>query len=304
MLLNVKELKNCINSSIKINEPLRNHTTFKIGGIAEFFIRPISVSDIIEILNFVNRHKIHLFVLGGGSKLLIPDEGILGITLCIKNTLNNIEKIDDSTFKFGAGNSLSKILNFTLKRGLSGFEFAAGIPGTLGGAITMNAGTNLGTIQNITDKVNYVGYDGSFKTIDKKDCKFRKRQSIFQQNIGIITSTVLRFHKNNKKKIKKKIDNLIEQRKKTQPYEYPSVGSVFVSPTNNYPTGKLIEQAGLKGLRKGNAAISEKHANFIINLGGATYNDVLFLIEHIEMEIKRKFNIDLKREVRVIKRME
>ena len=242
--------------NILIDEPMNKHTSFKTGGIADLFIKAYSVEDIKNVLEISKENNIPLFVLGNGTNILVKDEGYRGIILQIK--LEDIQiKNNEVYVQSGVKNAiLSKRL---LDNALTGFEFAAGIPGTIGGAIKMNAGAHGGEMKDIIEEVTYLDYDGNINTITNLECEFGYRDSRFFNEKAIILSSKFKLEKGNQEEIQEKMNEMAKQRKEKQPLEYPSAGSTFKR-GENYITAKLIDECGLKGYSIGGAQVSEKHA--------------------------------------------
>lgn len=282
--------------NILLNEPMNKHTSFKTGGIADMFVKVYSVDQIKSVLKISNKNNIPLFVLGNGTNLLVRDEGYRGIILQIK--LEDIQ-INDTLVNVESGVKNAILAKKLLDNSLTGFEFAAGIPGTMGGAIKMNAGAHGGEMKDIVEEVTYLDYDGNIHTITNSECEFSYRNSRFFNKKGIILSTKLRLQKGNKEEIEERMKELALQRKEKQPLEYPNAGSTFKR-GENYITAKLIDECGLKGYSMGGAQVSEKHAGFIINKDKATSKDILDLIEYVQKIVKEKTGEDIKLEVEII----
>lgn len=280
------------------DEPMKNHTTFKIGGNADFVVFPENEEQIIAVLNLLKSENIPATVLGNGSNILVGDDGIDGVVIIIGKNMKNAE-INGTTVKAQCGILLSRIANLAYENSLTGLEFASGIPGSLGGALYMNAGAYGEELCAVVKDVTFIDKDNNIKTIDKKDCDFGYRHSIFMDNGAVITSCTLSLKEGNKDDIKAKTDDLKERRVSKQPLDKPSAGSTFKRPTG-YFAGTLIEQSGLKGFTIGGAQVSEKHAGFVINTGNATAKDVLSLIEHIQKTVYEKFGVTLCPEVKMI----
>ncbi len=290
-------LKNGIKEeNILLNEAMSKHTSFKTGGNADIFVKAYSVEEIKSILKISKENNIPLFVLGNGTNLLVKDEGVRGIILQIK--LEDIQ-INDTVVYVQSGVKNAILAKKLLDNSLTGFEFAAGIPGTIGGAIKMNAGAYGGEMKDIVEEVTYIDYDGNIHIINNEECEFSYRYSRFFNEKSIILSTKLNLEKGNKEEIQKKMNELAKQRKEKQPLEYPNAGSTFKR-GENYITAKLIDECGLKGYSIGGAQVSEKHAGFIINKGNATSKDILDLIEYVETKVKENTGEDIKLEIEVI----
>jgi len=280
---------------------LAQYTTFKIGGPARYFFAAKTKKDIIKAVGFAQSKKLPYFILGGGSNLLVSDKGFKGLVIKINNKQI---KADGNNIFAQAGVSLSDLIKLSLEKSLTGLEWAAGIPGTIGGAIYGNAGSQRGgpSISDIVEEVILLNPDGQLMTVDKKWFKFDYRQSrlknIPEGERPVILSAVLRLRKGNAQEIRRTIKERLVIRKKHIPEE-PSAGCIFKNPPNQ-SARQLIEQAGLKEKRIGQARISEKQANFIINLGGARAKDVLRLIELIKKTIREKFKIELEEEIQYL----
>ncbi|KAF0134179.1 MAG: UDP-N-acetylenolpyruvoylglucosamine reductase [Candidatus Saganbacteria bacterium] len=279
------------------NELLSKHTTFKIGGAAEYFCSPKSNNELKEALSFAKNNSLKIFIIGNGSNILIPDEGLKGLVIHLKMSKIIISK-QKSTIESGV--LLNKLLSVFADNGLSGLEFMAGIPGSLGGSICMNSGQGKSSISKFISKVWALDYNGEEHIFSNTQCKFNYRKSIFQKKKLIITKAEFILNKDKADEIKKRIKDLIANKIKRQPYDLPSAGSFFKNPKNLF-TGQLIESAGLKGLKINGAQISEKHGNFIVNIGKAKAKDVLKLAEIAKKEVRKKYNISLKPEVILIK---
>lgn len=292
-----KQLLETINKeNIMLNEPMSKHTSFKTGGNAKFFVKAYSISEIKKVLKIVKENKIPLFILGNGTNLLVKDEGFNGIVLQIK--LNDINIIDNIvTVDAGVKNAV--LSNKILEKGLTGFEFASGIPGTIGGAIKMNAGAYGNEMKDIVQEVTYINFDGNVNTISNEQCKFEYRNSIFFKLNCVILQTKLKLEQGNKEEIQNKIKELATQRKEKQPLEYPNAGSTFKR-GEDFITAKVIDECGLKGYSIGGAEVSQKHAGFIINKNNATSQDILNLIKYVQNKVKEKTGKEIKLEIEVI----
>jgi len=286
----------CEETKIYYNEPMKKHTTFKIGGPAEIFIIPGNEEEIINILKSGQK----VTVIGNGSNLLVSDDGIKGIVLSISNCLKDIN-IDGEYIECGAGVSITKLAKIAQENGLSGVEWAYGIPGTVGGAIFMNAGAYGGQMSDVVVETDYINQNGEIVRINNEQHEFGYRKSIFNQlnDINIITKCKIKLKTSDKEKILELMEENLSKRRTKQPLEYPSAGSVFKRP-EGYFAGQLIQEAGLKGFRIGDAAVSDKHAGFIINLGNATADDVKKLIKTIQEKVYQKNNVYLETEVKML----
>ena len=273
----IKDLK-IPESKILYQEPMRKYTTFKIGGLAECLIKIDSLDELKEILTFVNQNHLPLTIIGNGSNLLISDKGIKGITLMIKlEKIDMREKNDTIQITVGAGEKIGKLAQICLQNEITGLEELSGIPGTIGGAIRMNAGAHGKEMKDITKKVRCIDYQGKEIELANDELQFDYRDSRFKREKYIITEITLQLQKGKKEKIKAKMEEYATYRKEKQPMEYPSAGSTFKRGAD-FITAKLIDEAGLKGYRIGDAEVSTKHSGFIINKGNATAKDVLALV--------------------------
>lgn len=283
--------------NIKENEPMKDHTSFKVGGPADLFLMPQTRKELQQVLEICKEAEKPLYIMGNGSNLIVRDKGYRGIIINTK-ALNQVEIIG-TTLIAEPGISLKDLANIALKENLTGLEFASGIPGSLGGAVTMNAGAYDGEMKGVIQSITVITEDGSLKTIPAEKCHFGYRSSILQQHHWILVGVELGLKHGDYQAIEAKMLNLNTQRQTKQPLEYPSAGSTFRRPEGYY-AGKLVQDAGFKGYAIGGAQVSEKHSGFVINKGGATAADILNLIGAIQSAVKEKFDVDLKTEVIVI----
>ncbi len=274
---------------IKQNEPMSKHTAFKIGGMADIFINIDNIEQLRAVLQIIKNNNIPFNIIGNGSNILVRDEGFRGIIL--KNMLSDL-KIQEQENKIiitaSSGVKLGALGQKCLKQEIEGFEFASGIPGTIGGAIKMNAGAHGMEIKDIVLDVTYIDLEGNIKTITNKECEFEYRKSIFSKNNFPIIEAKLKLKKGNLEQIKEKMQTYANYRKEKQPIEFPNAGSTFKR-GENFITAKLIDEAGLKGYSIGGAQVSSKHSGFIINKNNATAQDVIDLSKYIQKTIKEKF---------------
>ena len=296
-----KELQEIVGKeNVLKDEPMSKHTSFRIGGLAEYFIKVNSIQELKDILEFANKNNIPFTVVGNGTNILVREKGIKGLVLKICFNDFKIKKAaEDILVTVDAGMSLATLASIALKEEIEGLEFLSGIPGTVGGAIRMNAGAYGSEIKDFVLKTRYMTYDGKIKTISLEEHKFEYRNSIFSKLECIILDTTLKVKKGNRENIKSKIEELAESRRKSQPLEYPNAGSTFKR-KEGVITAKLIDECGLKGYSVGDAEVSTKHAGFIVNKGKATASDVLCVVEHVKKVIKEKYNIDLDLEILVL----
>ena len=293
----MNEINNKTASLCLMNESLKKHTTYGIGGPADLMIFPKSKQDLIKVIEIINKNKIQLTILGSGSNVLVSDNGIRGAVISLKNSLKQIE-VDDNILYAECGTMLGKIVKHAVKNNLIGLENLNGVPGTLGGALIMNAGAWGGEISENLIHVEVINSKSEIQKIQKKDLNFSYRQSSFNKD-DILLSAKFNLKKADKDIIKENFIEAQSGRKKSQPLNKRSAGSLFKNPKNN-SAGKLLDEAGLKGYSVGDAKISEKHANFFINDGDATSKDMLMLIKKAHKEVKDKFNVNLSLEVKLM----
>ena len=296
----LKENNSQIN--VKINEPMKNHTSFKIGGNADVFITVNNTEELKNVITLANENCISLKLFGNGTNILVKDNGIRGIVL--KLNMQNIEinkKEEEKEYivKVQAGIPLGKLAQMLLKNKIGGFEFASGIPGTIGGAIKMNAGAYGGEFKDIVEEVECLDEKNNIIILTNSECQFSYRHSIFSDNKLVIISCKLKLYEDTEENIKRKMNENFQNRKEKQPIEYPSAGSTFKR-GENYITAKLIDECGLKGYTIGGAQVSEKHAGFIINKGNATAKDIIDLIEYVKKVVYEKTGNDIKLEIEII----
>ena len=295
-MVNNKELLERIGGLVLFDEPMSNHTTFHVGGPADILVIPKNIDDVKCCIAHAIVNRLPFHFIGNGSKLLVSDYGIRGMVIKFGHPLDSVT-VSGEHITAEAGTSMSKIITIAKNNNLTGIEFAYGIPGTLGGAVVMNAGTNLGSMSKIVEKVTVLSpEDGSLHTLSKEDCCFGYRESAISKRGMAILEVEMRLKKDDNKKIEDLIVNLRERRNRIQPAEKYSAGSVFKNP-QGMPAGKLIESVGLKGFRKGGAKISEVHANFIINTDNASAADVFFLIKLSQKRVQDLFGVLLQPEI-------
>jgi len=286
------------------NVLLKNHTTFRIGGKTRYFFIAKNKNGLISAVKMAKKNKLPFFVLGGGSNLLVSDKGYKGLVVKIQMTKSKCQMSSKNQYYeifSEAGVSLNQLVNTALKNNLTGIEWAVGIPGTVGGAVYGNAGAFGKSMKNIIKEVETLDFKTlRIKKFKNKDCKFSYRDSIFKKNKNlIILSIEIQLKISNKKEIQKRIKKYFDYKKTNQPLNFYSAGSVFLN-SKNFTAGELIEKCGLKGKKIGNIKISEKHANFIVNLGDGKAKDIKKLINLIKKEVKNKFNLRLEEEIQYI----
>ncbi len=284
--------------NVQIEESMSKHTTFRIGGPAQFFVTPQSTEELGQIVLLCRAEKVPFFVIGHGSNLLISDKGMRCVVIQLYNNFANY-KIDGERVYAMAGVMLSKLGAATKEASLTGFEFAAGIPGTLGGAVMMNAGAYGGEMKDIVEKVQLMDYNGNLIEKTGKEMDFSYRHSIVEDEDYIVVGATLKLAKGDKQAIEERMDELAVARKTKQPLEYPSAGSTFKRP-EGYFAGKLIMDAGLRGYQVGGAQVSEKHCGFVINKGDATAADVLQVVADVKQKVYETFGVELEPEVRMV----
>ena len=296
-----KSLEQILNKEqILKNEPMKKHTSFRIGGNVDYFLKIKTQEELKQVLEVCKKFKKEIFIIGNGTNLLVTDKGFRGVI--IKLELNNLElKQEDKEFfiTVEAGYPLTKLSKFALDNELEGLEFACGIPGTIGGAIRMNAGAYGGEMKNIVVSTKYMDLDGNINELNLEEQEFSYRNSIFSKKEFIILSTTVKLKKGDKENIKQKVLENNQSRIKNQPLEFPNAGSTFKR-KEGVITAKLIDEAGLKGYSIGDACVSTKHAGFLINKGNATFEDMNKLIKYIQKTLLEKYNVQIELEVLVI----
>ena len=293
-------LFNKLNCVVRYDEPLKSHTTFKIGGNCIALIEPREISDIIEAVKICKKNNIKFFVIGNGSNLLVPDEGYNGVIIKLKSEFSKIE-VEGDYLIVNSGAKLSEVYTVAYENSLTGFEFASGIPGTIGGAIYMNAGAYGGEMKDIVESVEVLDLDNfELRELKNEELEFSYRKSIIQRKNYIVTTIKLKLQKGNKEKINAVYEDLRERRNSKQPLNFGSAGSTFKRPEGHFAS-KLIEDAGLKGYHINDAWVSEKHSGFIVNKGNASFKEVMELIEYVQKVVFEKFGVKLETEVRILK---
>lgn len=282
-----------------LDEPMKLHTTFRIGGNADYFVKPESIEEIKALTECAKRHGIAYYVLGNGSNMLISDEGYRGMIIRLGEEFSDITMQDNDMISVQAGAKLSRIGNEAAAKGLTGFEFASGIPGTVGGAVVMNAGAYGGEIKDIIVSATVLTQEGDVVTLSNDELELGYRTSIIQKKGYIVLLAVFKLEKGDEAQIRSRMKELAEKRREKQPLEYPSAGSTFKRPEGFF-AGKLIADAGLKGFKVGGAQVSEKHAGFVINTGSATACDVIELTDEVKRKIKQIYGVELELEVKKI----
>lgn len=284
--------------NVRLHEPMKKHTTFRIGGPADYYLCPHSTEELQKILQICRENKLEFFILGNGSNLLVSDKGYRGVVIQLWKNFSDIET-EDNTITVKAGALLSKVAAEALEESLTGMEFASGIPGTMGGAVMMNAGAYGGEMKDIIREVTVLTREGELLTLSKEEMNFGYRTSVVKEKGYVVISAELQLRKGDREEIRKVMDELKERRVTKQPLDMPSAGSTFKRP-EGYFAGKLIMDAGLRGFSVGGAQISEKHCGFVVNKGDATAADVLALIGEVQKRVQEKFGVALEPEVKFL----
>lgn len=281
-----------------LNEPLQAHTTFRIGGPAKVFCKPRNTAELQEVLRLCREQGERVYLLGKGSNMLFADEGYDGAVVSLLG-LNSFTREGDA-IRAAAGTQLNAVCRLAQENGLTGLEFAYGIPGSVGGAVYMNAGAYGGEVKDVLTEVTILDETGELRTLPAEQLELGYRTSIFERKPWCVVEAVFTLKPGNKEEIQNKMNDLLGRRRDKQPLEYPSAGSTFKRPQGAF-AGALIEQCGLKGFQVGGAAISRKHCGFVVNLGGATCADVVALTEEVSRIVKEKTGFTLEREIRVVR---
>ena len=285
-------------TELRFQEPMAKHTSFRIGGPVSVMAFPKTREELALILKTSALLDCRTAILGAGTNVLAPDEGLDGLVICLKDCLDGIEQLDETRIRVMAGVTMSRAAVFAANVGLSGMEFAHGIPGSVGGGVYMNAGAYGGEISGICESVEIMDRNGNIRILPNKEMEFSYRHSALEESGEIVISAVFALTKGDPDTIRAKMKELIGKRSASQPLDLPSAGSAFKRPVGGYAAA-LIDDAGLKGYRVGGAAISEKHAGFAVNLGGATAEDVRALLQQVSRIVYEKSGIRLEPEVRI-----
>ena len=283
---------------ILYNEPMKNHTSFKVGGPADIFIEPDDRAELVKAIKDLREQGVSYYIIGNGSNLLVSDKGLRGAVVKIGEKFGSVS-INNDIITAESGVLLSTLSKMAAREGLTGMEFASGIPGSLGGAVTMNAGAYGGEMKDIVEWVEVLDQDLNIKRLKNDEMKFMYRKSIIEPGKHIVLRCCIRLKKGNKDEIDNKMAELAEKRKSKQPLHLPSAGSTFKRP-EGYFAGKLIEDAGLRGFSIGGAQVSTLHCGFVVNNGDATAKDVYDLIRHVQKTVFKKFNVMLEPEVKIL----
>ena len=294
-----KELLNILDEeNIKVDEPMKKHISFKVGGPADFLVKPKTEEELRNVVEFAKKENVPFIVIGNGSNLLVKDGGIRGIVIELSDNFNNYE-IDGNIIKAQSGALLAIIGRNAMKNSLTGFEFAAGIPGTLGGALAMNAGAYGGEMKQVVKTVRLMDRDGNIFELSNEEMKFEYRRSLLTTKDYIVLSAVIELQPGNVEEIKEIMADYSNRRSTKQPLNFPSAGSTFKRPEGHF-AAKLIDDCGLRGLNLRGAQVSDKHCGFVINSSGATAKDILDLMFIVKSTVNAKFGIMLEEEVKIL----
>jgi len=281
--------------NVLLDEPMSKHTTFRVGGEARYFIQIETGQQIAKLVKYLKQVDRNFLIVGNGSNLLICDNGYDGVVLQLGETFSNVT-VSGNEITASAGASLAKIAKVAMDHGLTGLEFASGIPGTIGGAAVMNAGAYDGEMKNVITKVVVTDYEGNILELDNATMEYGYRSSIIRNKPFVVLEVTMKLQSGAVSEIQEKMENFTALRKEKQPLEFPSAGSTFKRPQGNF-AGKLIMDAGLRGFQIGGARVSEKHCGFVINTGNATASDIYEIICEIKLNVKEKFGVELEPEV-------
>ena len=284
--------------NVNADEEMRRHTSFKVGGPADVFVTPESVESLVEVYRQCQKQEVPVFIFGNGTNLIVRDKGIRGVVIKIFDNLSSFS-VDGDIITAEAGILLGRLSKIALENSLAGLEFAEGIPGTLGGAVTMNAGAYTGEMADVVWTTRYLDKSGNITILEGDGHKFGKRASFIQSDGGIALGSGIKLKKGDPCEIKSRMDDFNRQRREKQPLEMPSAGSIFKRP-EGYFAGKLVQDCGLGGFRTGGAEVSCKHCGFIVNAGNSTAGDVISLIRHIQYCVKEKYGVELQTEVQIV----
>lgn len=292
----IKELEQLVSGEqILLNEPMAAHTTFRIGGPADVFVRPASAEQLQAVMALLRKEEQPFFLLGNGSNLLVHDSGYRGVVIQVGPAMSEVS-VEGNLLTAQAGASMYKAAQAAMEHGLTGLEFASGIPGTIGGGVIMNAGAYDGEFAFVVKTVTALTPEGKLETFTKEQMEFGYRHSMMKAGGYAVTEVVFELQPGDKEQIKEKMADFAARRRDKQPLEYPSAGSTFKRPEGLF-AGKLIQDAGLRGYTYGGAAVSEKHCGFVINKGNATSEDVMKVIQHTQECVKEQFGVMLEPEV-------
>ncbi len=294
-MISISEIRNIFRGKVSLNEPLAPFTTFRIGGVADYYVEPEDAQDVLSIVNYMSSKGLPLYVMGNGSNILISDDGIRGVVINLEKNFSYL-KHEENKIVSGSGVKMAKFADFAIKNNYAGVEMLAGIPATIGGALVMNAGAYGGETSTYVNEVTVV-INGTIKHFSKDECGFVYRNSNLKSSI--ILQAEFNLPSGNKEELMKHRKELLLKRNEAQPVEIPNAGCIFKNPENNF-AAKLIEESGMKGRSYGGAMVSEKHANFILNHNNAKANDVLELVRIIKKAVREKTGVELEMEVKLV----
>jgi len=297
----VHDLSSVSGARLKLDEPLARYTSMKIGGPADYFIEADNAAALAQVLAALRRHRVPLYLLGNGSNVLVSDRGVRGAVIHLTGEFKNIkwrDGGDNIEVHVGAAHAVTQLVRQAARKGYAGLEFAEGIPGSVGGALVMNAGAYGSEIEKVVERVEAISPDGQALAFSREQMTFSYRDSHLPAGT-VVTGIVLRLRRDEAAQVNAKLRELVGKRKSSQPSGFPNSGSMFRNPPGDF-AGRLIEASGLKGQRIGQAQIAERHANFIVNLGGAKATEVRQLMELARSEVRRRFNIELVAEVKFL----
>lgn len=294
-MISISEIQKVFRGRITLNESLAGYTTFRIGGVADYFVEPVDAEDVVSIIKYINKQGIPFYVMGNGSNILISDEGIKGVVINLESAFNYL-KHENEMIIAGAGVKIAKFVDYCIQKGYGGVEMLSGIPATVGGALVMNAGAFGGEAADHVTEVTVVKNE-TIKKLRKEECEFRYRNSNLKGTV--VMEAKFRLPAGNREELLKRRKELMQKRNESQPVEIPSAGCVFKNPKDN-KAAILIEQCGLKGVAYGGAMVSPKHSNYIVNFDNATANDVIELVKIIRKTVKEKTGIELEMEVKLV----
>ena len=300
----IQQIQNIVGEDkMKLNEPMKDHTTMQVGGAAAVFVTPDSEEQICSLVRLLQKEAVPYYILGNGSNVIVRDEGYDGVIICLAESYKGYHITEDPDGRIlvcvKSGTDNKAFSDAMISEGLAGFEFASGIPGSLGGATAMNAGAYDGEMKTIIREVKILDTDGQVVVKSNEEMQFGYRHSLVSDSNGIVLETVLELHRDDPEEIQKRVDDLTRRREEKQPLEYPSCGSTFKRPVG-YFAGKLICDAGLKGYRLGGAQVSEKHAGFVINRDHASAKNVLDLVDYIKKTVLESQGVQLECEIKIL----
>jgi UDP-N-acetylmuramate dehydrogenase len=293
------QLKNIVCGSVHANEPMSKHTSFRIGGPADVLVVPRDIPDLLTLIKALSDMQTPFYVIGAGTNLLVKDEGIRGVVIKIANTISHVDRLKNGILRCGAGALLPEVCKEAAQKGLSGLEFASGIPGTVGGAVTMNAAAFGGFMADLVDAAEAITYDGHQMRLSREDLEPGTKTTRVLSEPLILVEVDFSLKEDSPEDVQELMKEYLIRRASSQPLSLPSAGCAFKNPEGQ-GAGRFIDAAGLKGVRVGGAQVSELHANFIVNNGGATAKDVISLMNHVQEVVYSKFKVTLEPEVRIL----